>query len=111
MAILNLTPHTITIIDAEGTEVAVFPPTGTVARAVQVDQPVGEVEGVKVVRTTFGDPTDLPDPREGVWLVVSLATANAAKAAGRPVDDLLLTSSPVRDAAGRIIGCRQFACL
>ena len=109
MAILNLTPHQITILDANGAEVAVFPPTGTVARAAQSDETCGVVEGIEVVKTTFGKPTNLPAPKEGVWLVVSLATANAALAAGRPVEDLLLTSSPVRDETGRIIGCRRFA--
>lgn len=109
MAILNLTPHQIVVVDANGAEMAVYPPTGTVARAAQADEVVGEIEGIEVVKTSFGAPTDLPAPEEGVWLVVSLATANAAREAGRTVDDLLLTSGPVRDSDGRIIGCRRFA--
>ena len=109
--IKNLTPHRVAIVGADGAEVAVYPPSGLVARAAQADQPVGTVEGIEVVRTTFGAPTDLPDPEEGTWLIVSLATANAAKATGRTTDDLLLTSSPVRDDSGRIVGCRRFATL
>lgn len=109
--IKNLTPHRVAIVGLDGTEVAVYPPSGLVARAAQADQSVGTVEGIEVVRTTFGVPTDLPDPEEGTWLIVSLATANAAKAAGRITDDLLLTSNPVRDDGGRIVGCRRFAIL
>lgn len=109
--IKNLTPHRVAIVGADDAELAAYPPSGLVARAAQVDQPVGMVEGIEVVHTTFGAPTDLPDPEEETWLIVSLATANAAKAAGRTTDDLLLTSGPVRDDGGRIIGCRRFATL
>ncbi|MBQ1298367.1 hypothetical protein IIY24_00815 [Candidatus Saccharibacteria bacterium] len=109
MAILNLTPHTINLIAENGETVMVIPPSGVVARATQTDQVCGEVEGIEVVKTSFGAPTDLPEPCEGVYLVVSLATANAARTTGRSTDDLLLTSSPVRDEGGRIIGCRRFA--
>ena len=109
--ISNLTPHQVAVVDADGTEIAVYPPSGLVARAAQTDQLVGAVEGIEVVRTTFGAPTDLPEPEEGTWFIVSLATANAAKATGRITNDLLLTSGPVRDDSGRIIGCRRFATL
>ena len=109
MAFLNLTPHAINILAENGEVVLTIPPSGTVARAAQTDEVCGEVEGIEVVKTSFGAPTDLLEPREGVYLVVSLATANAAKTTGRPTDDLLLTSSPVRDENGRIIGCRRFA--
>jgi len=105
--IVNLTPHTLNILDENGTEYS-FPSDG-IARAAQSSTVVGTLNGIEVVKTTFGAPEGLPDPEEGVFIVVSLATANAAKAAGRTVDDLLLTSDPVRDADGRIIGCRRFA--
>lgn len=112
-SIVNLTPHAVNICDAEGNVLATFAPEGTIARAAQTDVPVGtlEVDGheLPLVRTEFGAPVDLPDPEEGVWLVVSIITANAAKAVGRPTGDLLITSNPVRDDAGRIIGARQFA--
>jgi len=64
---------------------------------------------VPVIKTIFGEPTDLPAPEEGTMLIVSILTAQAAKAAGRKGDDLIITSDPVRDAAGKIIGCRKFA--
>lgn len=113
-SIVNLTPHAVNLIGAEGETLAVFAPTGTIARAAQTDITVGQVEvapgvSVDVVSTSFGDPTDLPDPAEGTYYVVSILTAQAAKAAGRSTSDLLVTSDPVRGDDGRIIGCRRFS--
>lgn len=130
--IVNLTPHPVVVVrdDPEGpgvgfigvppktTEirysvVATIAPTGKVARAVQKDVPAGavEVEGVEIplITSSYGEPTDLPAPEGGVFLAVSILTAQAAKAAGRTTSDLLVTSDPVRDAAGKIVGCRKFA--
>jgi len=47
---------------------------------------------------------NLPDPPEGVYYIVSLAVAQAAR---RP--DLLVPDDMVRDEQGRILGCRRFA--
>lgn len=44
-----------------------------------------------------------------MYLIVSIITANAAKANGRRVDDLLITTDTVRDETGRIVGCKAFA--
>jgi hypothetical protein len=114
MRIINLTPHNVTIV-RDGKTMAEFPSAG-VARAQQSDMKVSELAlesgvAVDVVRTTFGAPTDLPEPEAGTMYIVSLATAQSAKANGRQTGDLLLTSKPVRDAAGAVIGCEQFATL
>jgi len=110
--ILNLTPHEVKVIDGDGNVVLSIPSSGE-ARATQTDEVVGslELEGqtVAVVSTVFGEVTDLPEPTEGVRIVVSIITANAARSQGRATDDLLLTSGPVRDSEGRIIGCTRFA--
>ena len=130
--IKNLTPHPVVVLrdDPEGavagftgvgpaaregrfSVVAEIAPTGQVARARQTDEVVGEleIEGTQVplIRTVFGETTDLPTPEEGVYLVVSILTAQAAKAAGRETRDLLITSDPVRDAQGKFVGVRKFA--
>jgi len=132
--ILNLTPHPVVVLvdDPNGvvvgftgvaprvTEVrcrvvALLVPTGTVARAQQVDCKVGELvvgfggEVVELVMTTYGTPEGLPELEEGTYLVVSILTAQAAKAAGRSTADLLITSDTVRDVVGKIVGCRKFA--
>lgn len=132
LQIVNLTPHPVLVLrdDAEGTIVgstgfgpaakegqftlvAEYKPVGKVARAAQKDEVLGELEidgrKVPLIKTVFGQPTDLPEPEEGTMLIVSILTAQAAKAAGRFGDDLIITSDPVRDKAGKIIGCRKFA--
>ena len=108
MTIINLTPHTVTIIGEDGVIKATFPSQG-IARATQSAQRVGELDGIELVSMQFGEPENLPDPVAGTYYVVSIITANAAKAVGRRVDDLLITADSVRDEAGRIIGCKRFA--
>lgn len=80
-----------------------------VARAQQTDRKVGSIGAVPVVQTEFGKVVDLPEPAEEVMFIVSIITLNAAKAQGRSTEDLLITSSPVRDDQGRIVGCRALA--
>jgi len=132
MKIVNLTPHPVIIVrdDPEGANtgfvgvgpatkeikysvVETIAPAGPVARARQTDENVGEVKvnghAVPLVTSKYGDPTDLPAPEEGTYYVVSILTAQAAKAVGRSTSDLLVTSDPVRDATGKIVGCRKFA--
>ncbi len=106
--IINLTPHTVTIISEDGTIKAQFPSEG-IARASQTAEHVGELDGIELVSMKFGATEDLPAPVEGVYYIVSVITANAAKAEGRTTDDLVITADPVRDDSGRIIGCKRFA--
>lgn len=130
--IMNLTPHSVVVLrdDPEGdvvgftgvgpaakegkfSKVAEIAPTGVVARARQIDEVVGELElggyAVPLVTTRFGEPTDLPIPADDTYYVVSIITAQAAKTSGRTTRDLLITSDPVRDAAGKFVGVRKFA--
>ena len=108
MAIIkNLTPHTVTVFQEDGTT-RIFPSLGN-ARASQTTVPDGTLDGIDLVKMEFGETTDLPEPEEGVYLIVSIITANAAQAQGRRTDDLLVTANPVRDANMRIIGCKSFA--
>lgn len=132
MKIVNLTPHPVIIVreDDDGPEVGsvgfgpaaaeirysvveTIAPSGVVARARQIDEAAGEIDingvSVPLVTSTYGDPTDLPEPEEDTYYAVSILTAQAAKAAGRVTSDLLVTADPVRDEAGKIVGCRKFA--
>lgn len=106
--IKNLTPHEVVMCDEAGKEVAKYPSMG-VARAEFKDVPAGEVCGFPVVRKEFGPTVDLPEPTEGTYYLVSLTTAQAAKAEGRTTDDLLMTANLVRDDAGRVVGCKAFS--
>ena len=128
--IKNLTPHALVLFaeDPAGTvvgsigfgraarptqfrPVAELPSEG-VARATTAVETMGSVEvngeQLPVTKTVFGGTADLPAPAEGVRLVVSLITANAAQAEGRSTDDLLVVGDVVRDAGGRIIGTTGF---
>lgn len=111
--ILNLTPHTVNLMDDADETLLTFVPSGTVARSAQLDEPLPAlaVEGIeiKLVRTVFGAPIDLPPAEDGVYLIVSAVLASAAKASGRATSDLLIPAGPVRDSEGRIVGCRYFA--
>lgn len=106
--IVNLTPHAINIIAEDGNTIATFPSEG-IARATQEQVKIGELNGVELVSMKFGETIDLPAPSADTFFVVSIITANAAKAGGRSTDDLLITADPVRNDAGQIIGCRRFA--
>lgn len=112
MELVNLTPHAVMVVDDGNVKVTITP-CGVVARARQTDEIVGEVmvdgQAVTLVESVFGEVEDLPEPTEGVAYIVSFITVSAARAHGRPTSDLLTTSGPVRDADGRIIGCRQLA--
>jgi len=111
MEVVNLTPHQVNLV-IDGDVVASLPSAG-VARADQTDKVVGSLElngsTIAVVETVFGEVVDLPEPTEGVSFVVSFITANAARGQGRSTTDLLVTSGPVRDDQGRIIGCTRLA--
>ena len=108
MKVVNLTPHGVTVFDDDGVVIKTYPSEG-VARARQTNVIVGCLEGAPVVKTEFGEVDGLPEPTEGTVFIVSIITANAAKTHGRTTDDLLVTSGPVRDDKGRVIGCRAFA--
>ena len=77
--IINLTPHAVNIVAEDGTVKAAFPSEG-IARASQVAEHEGELEGIELVTMKFG-----------------------------ATHDLVITADPVRDADGRIIGCKRFA--
>lgn len=112
MPLRNLTPHTVNVVLADGTTLDLAP-EHPAARATTTSRVVGTVAvagtHVPVVETSYGPPDNLPDPTDGVHLLVSRITATAAQAAGRPTGDLLVISDEVRDADGHIVGCRRFA--
>ncbi len=106
--IINLTPHRINIVDKEGDVIKVFESAG-VARAAQKDVEIGTLEGIPIVKTTFGEPVDLPEYSQGTYYIVSALTAKAASLSGRNTRDLLLTGKTVRNSDGQIIGCQALA--
>lgn len=108
--ILNMTPRDVTIVAEDGTVLHKIPSDG-VARASQFLNQVGTVNGIALVEMVYSEPVDLPDPQDGIYIIVSHITAHAAKAAGRTTEDLLLLDLPVRDEALKILGFRGFRTL
>lgn len=106
--IRNFTPHKVTVCEDENNVINSFESEG-IARAEQIDVLQCHLNGIPVVVSKFGEPIGLPKPEENTYYIVSLITANAAKAAGRTTEDLLLTSTPVRNETGQIIGCKALA--
>ena len=101
--ILNFTPHPIVVVDAEGTQLKNFPSVGSIRLKAET-QPTGEsVEAVPFTRTVFGEPEGLPEQTEGVFLIVSQLVKTALPSR----TDLVVPAEVVRDAEGKILGCRS----
>lgn len=103
MSFINMTPHALTVHCADGT-IREFPSQG-IARVSQHDKLADVVDDIEVFETVLGDVVGLPDPVEGVFLIVSRVVAGAC----RQRSDILVPGPFIRDNEGRIIGCRGFA--
>jgi len=101
MAIVNLTPHTINLPAPIG-EV----PSSGLARCETTTQKVGEINGVPLTKTEFGEVTGLPAPEEGVIYVVSRLVLTAVADVR---DDVYCPGELVRDEAGRVVGCKSLS--
>jgi hypothetical protein len=102
MKIINLTPHPIHILSDEGIVVRTIDSTG-LARLSASTVSVGDVDGIPLTRTVFGEPTGLPDAVEGTLLIVSQIIKSALPARA----DLVVPAGVQRDKEGIIIGCRS----
>ena len=103
---VNLTPHSVTYIRDDGT-CETFESQGVARAAVQTEK-IGCIDGFTITKSVYGAPVNLPEPVDGVYLIVSLATAMSAKQYGRTLSDLLVINEAVRDESGCIIGCKSF---
>jgi hypothetical protein len=103
----NLTPHAITII-TEHAEITV-PPEPPTPRIVDEITASGvdtiDRHQVPILQIRQLGPTDLPDPRPGIGLIVPriIAVDQPART------DLYVPTDFVRDSSGRPIGCRALA--
>ena len=105
MKIVNLTPHSITFFDAAGNAVLTVEPSGQIARCSVAREKIGDINGIPVNKSKFGEVENLPEPEEGTIYVVSALTAQAVP--DRP--DVFIVDDAVRDEQGRIIGARALA--
>lgn len=105
--VVNCTPHPVTVVkrlfDGRVMILKEYPASDNPVRlAVQI-QKKGEIDGVPLSRTFFGDPVNLPPKQEGVLLIVSQLVKNACP--WRP--DLVVPAEVVRDKRGAIVGCES----
>jgi len=101
MKIINLTPHDLTIVLADGGN-RTIPKSGSIARVETVRAAGPEVDGIPTSVTSFGAVTALPAPTPDTVYVVS------GMVAARFVDrtDVFAPGELVRDGDGNVIGCR-----
>jgi len=109
MKIVNLTPHEISVLLPDGTTRKIAP-SGKVARVATTTQDAGSLEGIPVVRQTYGAVEGLPEPQEGTVYIVSALVLSAVKALGGRTDVYAPDTGPqsaVRDDQGRIVAVRR----
>jgi hypothetical protein len=108
MKIINLTPHAVNIINADNT-VITFPSEGN-ARCNQTTKKIGEINGIPLTETSFGEVIDLPEPNPvfGVHFTYYIVSRLVMQACPLRAD-LLVPNDIVRDSEGKIIGCKSFA--
>ena len=103
--IINLTPHSVNIVDVDGKEIARFEPTFPSTRCTQTNKIVSAIGEIPIMQTTFGEIYDLPEEDGDKKYIVSRIVLSAAK--GR--EDLLTPNQVVRDSEGNIVGCQSLA--
>lgn len=100
--IINLTPHAVNICNTSGEVVQTFNPEGLV-RLKAITLAAGEIAGITITKTQFGQPEGLPGFMVGRYYIVS----QLVKSALPQRTDLLVPAEVVRDSDGIIIGCKS----
>lgn len=103
--IINLTPHTIKVVNADNEVIREYPASGTLARVATIAKVVDTIDGIPVMETTFGDVTGLPDFQEGIVYLVSLVVAQAVNRRDLICPD---TGPTAYRENGLIVGIRNF---
>ena len=90
MIIKNYTPHTVNFLN-DRNEVILEVPSSGIARAAQSRITVGAINGIPVNKSSFGQVENLPEPEEGVILVVSALTAQACPSVATSISRTMLS--------------------
>ena len=102
MEFVNLTPHAITFVDEDGSVLRTIEPSGTLARVSTKTVSIGDIDGIPVTTTEFGEVEGLPEPEGNTVYIVSSLVAQRVHRW-----DVFIPNESVRDEHGRIIGCRS----
>jgi hypothetical protein len=113
---VNLTPHEIVVYDQTGQNIILrIPPSGTVCRVSTISKVVGEINGIPVRKTVYGEIENLPPPQPDAIYITSTLVLIALKDKGIRRDDVIATDttsdSVIRDKDGKIIGIKYFQVL
>ena len=114
MKFVNLTPRDVHMYDeATGKIILVVEASGSVASAPlfaeQCQTLYVDNSAILVCRIPYEKPRNLPDPEDGVMLIVDEAVAIAASVHGRSTADLLIPRGIVRDEKGVQVGYTWFS--
>jgi len=103
ITIINLTPHRLNFFILDHPEYSIES-SGSARAAVERHRD-GDVNGIPVNQSKFGEISGLPAPETDTVFVVSRIVAEACPTR----NDLLIVDETVRDEKGRIIGARALA--
>ena len=98
--LVNLTPHILNIIAADGSTVYIPPDGNRIARVGSISSIVATVNGININRQTFGKVMDLPDAQDGIIYIVSRMVKDRVP----DRDDVVVPGVPFRDTDGKVIG-------
>ena len=100
MKFVNLTPHTLNILDPSAAEVLTLAPSGAVARVHISREVLGHADGVPLFIAKPGDVENLPHPAPDTLYIVS----GMVRSAVPHRTDVFSPGALVRDDAGRPVG-------
>jgi len=106
--LVNLTPHTITIIGESGEVKAEIYPSGQIARVKVEQRIIKKIDDIPVVKTVFSEVEGLPAPRPSTIFIVSSMVAQAVPHREDVVAPDTSPEGAIRDEEGRIIGVKRF---
>lgn len=102
----NLTPHAINLVNTVGREMVIQPePVPARVSAIETYETTMLDSGMEVFTIVYGEVTNLPDPEEGVVLIVSKLVRDACPERS----DLYYPTRLIRDNKGQIVGCAGLA--
>ena len=104
MTIKNLTPHTIVIVNEAGDVVREFTSEG-LARVSSKEVITSMEDGIPISETTYGEVEGLPAEAEDTLLIVSRLVLSRCP----DRKDLRVPGMQIRDAEGRVVGCKTLA--
>lgn len=101
--LINLTPHAVNFVTADGRQIDVQP-EGIIARLEQKDVLSRWIGRIPVYKTEYGEVQNLPDPQpDTIYIVSGMVLSQVPER-----DDVLAPGALIRNDAGQVIGAGGF---